>query len=227
MKSRFVSMTSHEFRTPLAVILSSAELLMAYGEGWPALRRLKHLHRITEAGRSMSRMIDRVLVIGRADAELLEFNPKRVDLSELLPQVVGEVRAGLDVERCIEVSYDGAPGGVVVDPQLLRHVLSNLLGNALKYSPADRPVRLLVRSGAHGHLFEVEDQGIGVPPDELATLFEPFQRCSNAEDLPGTGLGLAVVKRAVDAHGGSIEVESTPLQGTTFRVSLPLLKESA
>jgi len=227
LKSRFVSMTSHEFRTPLSVILSSAELLEAYGHRWGLERRHKHLHRISQSGRAMSAMIDRVLVIGRADAELLEVQPEELVPVALALQVVEELRAGPGLGRRIELVEQGGAARRCLDPRLLRHVLENLLTNALKYSPDHAPVRLRVFDDAGGVRFEVVDEGIGIPVEDRELLFEPFHRFGNVADIPGTGLGLAIVRRAVDAHGGTIEVESVPGRGTTFRVRVPELKEIA
>jgi signal transduction histidine kinase len=225
LKSRFVSMTSHEFRTPLSVILSSAELLEAYGHRWNLEGQHKHLHRISQSGRAMSAMIDRVLVIGRADAELLEVKPEELVPVALALEVVEELRSGPGAGRRIELLEEGGAAPRRLDPRLLRHVLENLLTNALKYSPDHAPVRLRVSDDAGGVRFDVVDEGIGIPAEDREMLFEPFHRCGNAADIPGTGLGLAIVRRAVDAHGGSIEVDSAPGRGTTFRVRVPELKE--
>lgn len=223
LKNRFVSMTSHEFRTPLSTILSSAELLDAYGARWDEARRRKHLQRIGDAGRSMSRMIDRVLVIGRADAELLELAPAPVDLGAVVGAVVDEVRTSAPTERLLELRDRLPDHPVVLDEKLLRHILTNLLSNAFKYSPNDTVVRLEVSADAQSVTIDVRDDGIGIPADELEHLFEPFHRCRNATDIPGTGLGMAIVKRCVDVHHGSLTVDSRPGVGSHFRVSLPLL----
>jgi signal transduction histidine kinase len=114
-----------------------------------------------------------------------------------------------------------------MDEKLLRHVLTNLLSNAFKYSPADCPVYFRVRTDEHGAVFEVRDEGIGIPEVEQSMLFQPFHRCSNAGDIPGTGLGLAVVKKSLEAHRGSIQVESELGKGTKFVVRIPFLEEAA
>jgi signal transduction histidine kinase len=110
----------------------------------------------------------------------------------------------------------------LVDEKLLRHILGNLLSNAIKYSPQSTPARLRVREDARSVCFEVKDQGIGIPADDLPRLFGNFHRASNVGDIPGTGLGLAIVKRAVDSHGGTIQVASAPGSGTCFTVTIPL-----
>ena len=222
MRSRFVAMTSHEFRTPLAAILSAEELLRHYGDRLPAEERNETLDGIAQGVQRMSRMLDRVLLLGRADAQMLEFKPARVDLRVLCPQLADE--AGLQhpegANRVVcDVAPDLAPG--LYDEKLLRHIFVNLLSNAIKYSPAGGEVRFEVRRGEDDTVFRVRDRGIGIPPAERDHLFESFHRASNVGDIQGTGLGLAIVKNAADMHGGTIAVESALGEGTTFTVRVP------
>lgn len=222
MRARFVAMTSHEFRTPLAAILSAEELLRHYGDRLAPEERRETLDGIAAGVQRMSRMLDRVLLLGRADAQMLEFKPARVDLRMLCPRIVDE--AGLQHpeggERVVcDVAPDLAPG--LYDEKLLRHIFVNLLTNAVKYSPAGGEVRFEVRRGEDETIFRVQDSGIGIPPEEVANLFESFHRASNVGDIPGTGLGLAIVKNAVDMHGGTIAVDSRVGAGTTFTVRVP------
>ncbi|MFZ5476801.1 MAG: DAHL domain-containing protein [Myxococcota bacterium] len=225
LKSRFVAMTSHEFRTPLSVILSSAELLAAYGASWDESRRMKHVGRIGEVAREMSRMLDRVLVIGKADAGMLAPSPGPLRLGALALAVAEEMREVVGPERRLDLVDDAPEDEVWMDERLLRHILTNLLGNAFKYS--EGAVRFVVRRDGDDAVFEVADAGIGIPPDELGTLFEAFHRCSNATGFPGTGLGLAVVKKSVEAHGGTIAVESELGRGTRFVVRVPSMRREA
>lgn len=223
MRSRFVAMTSHEFRTPLAAILSAEELLRHYGDRLPREERDETLDGIAQGVQRMSRMLDRVLLLGRADAQMLEFKPQRVDLRVLCPQLVDE--AGLQhpdgANRVVcDVDPDLAPS--LYDEKLLRHIFVNLLSNAIKYSPEGGEVRFEVRLEEDDFtVFRVRDRGIGIPPEEIGHLFESFQRASNVGNIQGTGLGLAIVKNAVDMHGGTIAVESVLGAGTTFIVRLP------
>jgi PAS domain S-box-containing protein len=223
LRSRFVAMTSHEFRTPLAQILSAGELLRHYGDRLPAQERRETLDSIGEGVQRMSRMLDRVLLLGRADAQLLEFAPGEVDLRRLCRQLLEEARLQHPDSRC-EVRCDiAADVGVgQYDEKLLRHIFVNLLANAIKYSPQGGLVRLEVRGEGADTLFRVHDQGIGIPADEIPHLFESFHRASNVGPIPGTGLGLAIVKNAVERHGGTIAVESRVGAGTTFTVRIPV-----
>jgi PAS domain S-box-containing protein len=222
LRNRFVAMTSHEFRTPLAAIMSAEELLRHYGDRLPPAERGEVLDSIAAGVQRMSRMMDRVLLLGKADAGMLDFEPERIRLAPLCRQFVDEAHALQPRDRSeveLEVAEDVTEGAY--DEKLLRHIFSNLLSNALKYSPGGGQVRFKVRREDSSTVFEVADQGIGIPADEIPHLFESFHRASNVGAIQGTGLGLAIVKNAVEMHGGAIEVKSRVGEGTTFRVSLP------
>lgn len=219
LRSRFVAMTSHEFRTPLATILSSAELIEHYGDRMPAEERQQVLGSIAAGVQRMTGMLDRMLLIGRADAQMLDCRPQPLDLAALCRHCAEEARSQYPA-RAADIALDyrcASPGGSF-DERLLRHVLGNLLSNAVKYSSSGHRVSLVVEDRGSQRVFEVIDQGIGIPSAEQGHLFETFHRASNVGDIPGTGLGLAIVKKAVEAHGGSIEVLSQPGRGSCFRV---------
>ena len=227
LRTRFVAMTSHEFRTPLAAILSAEELLRHYGDRLPEAERMETLDGIAAGVQRMSRMLDRVLLIGQSEANMLDFAPQPLDLPSLVHEVAQEARqldAGL--RRNIAVHCAPNVGEGVYDEKLLRHILGNLLSNALKYSPQGGEVRLTVRCEEEDTVFEVADRGIGIPAEEVGHLFESFHRASNVGSIPGTGLGLAIVKNAVDLHGGSIAVDSTVGRGTRFTVRLSPARET-
>ncbi len=221
-QNRFVSMTSHEFRTPLSVIVSSADLLRAYGDKWGREQHEKHLSRIERAGRGMTDLLDGILLIGRTDAGHRDFRPGRVDVAALAHEVVDaqRARAKAGVTVVLETGREGEQ--VVADPRLLRHVLDNLVANAVKYSKPKGVVSVVV-SRADGEVrIEVEDHGIGIPPADQEKLFDTFHRATNVGAVQGTGLGLAIVKRAVDLHGGEIAVKSSADSGTRFDVRIPV-----
>jgi PAS domain S-box-containing protein len=225
LKSRFVSMTSHEFRTPLATILSSAELLKYYGEKLPREERAELVDAVENAVRRMTRMMDDVLVIGKAEADRLECNPAPLDVRDFCTKVIQEtIRAeAAEGRRGDRIVFDMPADGVhaSLDEKLARFILGNLLSNGLKYSPDGGSVTLEVRAEPAQLRFTVTDGGIGIPEEDLPHLFEPFHRAKNVGTLPGTGLGLAIVKKAVDLHRGSIEVSSAPGTGSRFVVTLP------
>ncbi|MBL8516966.1 MAG: PAS domain S-box protein [Betaproteobacteria bacterium] len=229
LKSRFVSMTSHEFRTPLAAILSSAELLRHYSDRMPASERQELLESIEKAVGRMTAMLDDVLLLGKVEAEKLEFAPHAVELSALCGAVIAEaesLRKSEKAPRLVlrwEPSLVAAPLSLLLDEKLLRRVLGNLLANAIKYSPNGGAVTLAAARAQDKLVLKVEDQGMGMPKEDLARLFESFYRASNVGNISGTGLGLAIVKHAVTVHQGDITVESELGRGTTFTVRLPFM----
>lgn len=226
MKSTFVAMTSHEFRTPLAAILSAQELLRDFGDRMTLSERDELFVVIHASVQRMTGMLDKVLILSQADADMMEFKPRLLNISDFCRQLVREIVrstkvAGLQAPR-IALQLQVPDGELArMDESLLRHSLGNLLSNAIKYSPEGGEVVFAVSRQPAAIHFDVIDQGIGVPQEDLPRLFDPFHRASNVEGIPGTGLGLAIVKRAVVRHGGTIEVDSAVGRGTRFRVLIP------
>ena len=224
--ARFLSMTSHEFRTPLAAIFSSAQLLKRYGERLPDTDK-EDLYSSIETGvRRMTAMLDNVLEFGRGETGRLRFEPRLLDLRSLCEDIVDEQRRAQQAEGSvrpgIEVDWRLQQRTAQVDEALVRQILGNLLSNAVKYSPAGGQVRLEVSCSDAGLTLVVSDEGIGIPPEDMPDLFGTFHRARNVGAIAGTGLGLAVVKRAVACHGGLIDVSSAPGRGSRFCVTLPL-----
>ena len=220
LKTRFVSMTSHEFRTPLSVIVSSTELLEKYSDRWEAERRLDHLERIRSAAGSMGRMLDDILLIGTAEAGVLRASPVHLNLGEFCRNLVESLEHSSARSHSIRYTFDGDPR-VTLDERLLSEVVGNLLSNALKYSPPGSQVHFDVVASDEQCRFSVRDHGIGIPEADVPRLFESFFRASNANQIKGSGLGLAVVKKALDVQHGWIEVESKLGRGTRFVVHVP------
>jgi signal transduction histidine kinase len=222
LKSRFVSMASHEFRTPLSVIVSSSELLEAYGERWSGGKKQEHFTRIRQAAASMTRMLDDILTIGKRNAGLLRFEPKPLQIGSFCADVVEALGAASGQTQRIVYTRPLTREQVVADPVLLRHVLENLLSNALKYSPAEAPVELSVAREEKALRFDVSVRGIGISQDDQQRLFETFHRGKNVGEISGTGLGLAIVRGAVELHGGQVTVHSALGAGTRFTVRIPV-----
>ncbi|MBW4631080.1 MAG: PAS domain S-box protein [Iphinoe sp. HA4291-MV1] len=222
LKSRFVSMTSHEFRTPLSTILSSSELLEHYRHRWTEEKQLSHLRRIQSAVKHMTEMLNDILTIGKAEAGKLDFIPALFDLVEYCHYLVEELQLNVNNQHPINFSsqYDSMP--CCMDEKLLGHILSNLLSNAIKYSPTGSTVRFTLALQERLAVFTIQDQGIGIPPEDLPHLFESFHRATNVGTIQGTGLGLAIVKKCVETHSGEITVKSEVGVGTIFTVTLPL-----
>jgi PAS domain S-box-containing protein len=222
LKSNFISMVSHEYRNPLGIILSSTELLKRYHDRLTPAERMESILDIEVATRRMAGMIDNLLLMGKADAGKLAMMPKLVDLVELAQVIIGEVLSAGDEGRKIRFEHRGIDSFATADEQLVRLILSNLLTNALKYSPADRsPSLLLTRVGRHA-VFTIHDDGIGIPEEDRPGLFQAFRRARNVGLVNGTGLGLYIVKHCVDLHEGTIELESAVGKGTTVTINLPM-----
>jgi signal transduction histidine kinase len=222
LKSRFVSMVSHEFRTPLGIIMSSAEILDAYLDRLPPEERRSNLSDIAQASRHMASMIEEVLLLSRVEAGKMTFRPAALGLTELCQKLVDEVRSSTS-GRC-PIAFYTTPGlpPAQADEALLRHIFTNLLSNAVKYSPVGSPVAFTLEVRDHAAVFTVRDHGIGVPEVDARQLFQAFHRGRNVADVPGTGLGLVIVKRCVELHQGKIDFASKEGQGTTFTVTLPV-----
>lgn len=221
LKTRFVSLTSHEFRTPLATILSSVELMEDFAGSLPEAERRELFKLVKGAIARMTTMLDQVLLIGRADADRLEFRPEPLDAAVLAGSVAREVERALGCGSRIAIGVSGVAGPRSLDEKLVRHTLSNLLSNALKYSPAGSAVDFEIEGSREAVTFLVHDRGIGVPAEDQPRLFESFHRARNVGNIEGTGLGLAIVRQCVELHGGTVDFESRAGEGTTFIVCLP------
>jgi signal transduction histidine kinase len=220
LKNRFVSMTSHQFRTPLGTILSSSEMLEAYEDRWSTEKKGSHFARIKTCVLDMMRMLDAVLLIGTNDAGRLAFNPARLDLGRFCAEVV-EAASRSCSEHELAFEAPAVKEEIVADETLLRHVAENLLSNAIKYSPRGSKVEFAVRRDGTDIVFDVRDRGIGIPEADQPRLFETFHRGSNVGNAKGSGLGLSIVKRAVLLHGGTIHLRSAVGEGTEFTVRIP------
>jgi len=162
-----------------------------------------------------------VLLLGRLDSGRMEFAPRPLDLAALCRRLVDEVLSTTDGRCPIGFSTSGLPHEVMADERLLRHILLNLLNNAVKYSPDAQPVAFRASVEDGSLRFHISDQGIGIPEEDLPSLFEAFRRGSNVGQTPGTGLGLVIVKQSVGLHGGEISVDSSPGSGTAFTITIP------
>jgi signal transduction histidine kinase len=220
LKLRFFSMASHELRTPLSTILLSAESLQANFSNLSDGQKRNTLERIHLTAQQMSQQITDLLTLTRAEVGKLDFNPEMVDVIAFCQQVVDVMQPG--IAQTVKFSSDSPAVKAFWDKKLMRSLLTNLLSNAAKYSPANSPIQLHLHSDPHQATLQVRDQGIGIPANDQAHILEAFQRGSNAGDIPGTGLGLAIVKVCVELHKGNWHIDSKEGQGTTVSVTLPL-----
>jgi PAS domain S-box-containing protein len=224
LKSNFVSMVSHEFRTPLGIIMSSAEILERYFERLRPEQRKDQLQSIHKSVRRMASLMEEVLLLAKVEAGKMEYKPVALDLAGFCRRVKDEVESATE-RRCPIVLREPELGEEALgDESLLRHIFTNLLANAVKYSRAGAAVRFEIEQRNGDACFRVEDEGAGIPAGDQAHLFKAFYRGQNVTHLPGTGLGLVIVKRCVDLHGGRISFVSTEGRGTTFTVTLPLFR---
>ncbi len=225
LKSDFVSLVSHEFRTPLEIIMSSGDNLSRYHDRLSPEKRQQLLKSIHKSVRRMSDMMEEVLFLGRMDSGRIDFNPVPFDLETLCQRVRDEMKSAMNNRCPIELSLPAnlraqARG----DESVLRHILTNLLSNACKYSPEGAVVELRVTAAGPSARFEIVDRGVGIPKADQERLFEAFHRGENVRHIHGTGLGLVIVQRCVTLHGGLVSFESAEGKGTTFRVTLPLFE---
>ncbi len=224
MKSRFVSMASHEFRTPLATVLSSINLVNRHAENGNQEAIEKHVGRIRNSVRNLTSILNDFLSLEKLEQGKVLFRPEDFDMCELAASVADEMSGMTKDGQTIRLDCcKGVCSGRMVyglDPQLIRNVLFNLLSNALKYSQENTEVVFSVEI-AESLVLQVKDQGMGIPESEQQHLFERFFRAKNATNIQGTGLGLNIVQKHVELMGGTIEFDSKLNEGTTFTITLP------
>jgi PAS domain S-box-containing protein len=226
LKSRFVSMASHEFRTPLSTVMSSVDLIARYTEGSVDAKVHKHVERIRGKVRDMTNMLNEFLSLEKLEQGLVQCHPSEVDVVHLCIELIEELRGLAKPGQEIQYDHTGVDRMVFQDRQMLSVVLSNLLSNAIKYSPAETLIDL--RTSINEGLLNVtvKDRGIGIPPEDRAHILERFFRAGNAFTVQGTGLGLNIAARFIDIMGGTIQFESLiagepgDRSGTTFHVQI-------
>lgn len=220
VRTRFMSMVSHEFRRPLTTITTSVDLLEHYRDRMTAEVAQNHFVRINEQLREMQHLLDDFLTLMQTEAAQ-QFNPAQTDLTELCTKLVEEVRLSSTATHTIRYTTDCEKLILSGDEKLLRHAIGNLLSNAVKYSPKGGEVVLDLRQ-RDGIEIRVSDQGIGIPEKDQEKLFDPFFRASNVGEMAGTGLGLPIAKQAVELHGGRLEIARSDGNGTEFLIWLPV-----
>jgi signal transduction histidine kinase len=218
-------MISHEFRTPLSVILLSSQLLKEILQELVDSTQLKNLYRIQSSAKLMNQLITDLLTLTRAEAGKLDFNPQFINIESFCLNLLEDLQLFHIKLPAIKFIKNGRFFRTQIDEKLLYSILSNLLLNAIKYSPQGGNIYLIVNCEQEATIFQVKDEGIGIPQQEQQNIYEPFYRCQNVENIVGTGLGLAVVKKCVELHQGEISVESEVGFGTIFTVKIPHNRE--
>jgi signal transduction histidine kinase len=221
LKSRFVSMASHEFRTPLSTIMGSADLIARYTEGPGNEKVHKHVQRIRTKVRDLTAILNDFLSFERISQGDLHSVPETLDIVHVCIGLIEELRGMAKPGQALEYDHTSDERNVTLDRGMLTNTITNLVTNAIKYSPEDRPVVLRTALDDGCLRIAVIDKGMGIPPADQAHLFEPFFRAQNVLTIQGTGLGLNLVKRYLDLMGGDISFTSTPGKGTTFNVRIP------
>lgn len=225
LKSNFVSIVSHEFRTPLTVLRTSVELLENYGHCATKEQKQVYFQRIRAAITNMKQLLEDVLVVGKAEAGKLDFKPTPLDITHFCREIVEEIQHGVGINHDIVFTCEGDFEHACLDPNLLRPILTNLLSNAVKYSEQGSQVDFVMTTNQEIVVLEVTDRGIGIPTKDQPHLFELFHRASNVATIRGTGLGLSIVQQCVTRHEGQVSFVSSEGDGTTFKVTLPLHSE--
>lgn len=221
LKIQLFSMISHEFRTPLSIILLSSQLLRESLESLVEQQHLRNIFRIQSSAKFMNHILTDILTLTRAEAGQLDFNPQVINLENFCLNLVEDLQVFATTLNRIKFKKIGSIFRGSIDEKLLYSILSNLLLNAIKYSIDEAKIYLTLKSEAEAITFQVIDKGIGIPLAEQHKIYEPFYRCQNVENIAGTGLGLAVVKKCIERHQGEIIVESEVGIGTTFTIMIP------
>ncbi|MBZ0297985.1 MAG: response regulator [Anaerolineae bacterium] len=220
LKTKLIAMFSHDFRNPLTVIRSSNILMQKYADRMGDEQRQDHTNRIEASVQQLLQMLDDMLMIAQMETDNLDFRPEPLALSEFFQRIAGEFQTIYGKTHSIfyEAHFDDTSKA---DPRLLRQIASNLISNAVKYSSQGSQVHVVLDKSSDCWSLSVQDQGRGIPEEELDCMFEAFHRGSNVRDISGTGLGLAIVKQATDLHDGSVHLESQVDIGTTVSVTIP------
>ena len=225
LKSRFLNVITHEFRNPLAGILSSVQLIERHGKKWNEEKISSAYKGIYGAIKYTNFLLDDVSLIGKDESGKLSFNPEILNIEEFSRQISNEIQVIFGTEIPVELEVNSDFGEVYADPSLLRHILTNLLSNAIKYSRKVGKVEFQIREYAKNQVeFVITDHGIGIPVMDMQYIAEPFHRAMNVEKIKGTGLGLTIVKRCIELHNGTFDINSQENVGTVIKVVIPFTK---
>jgi PAS domain S-box-containing protein len=220
LKSRFVSMASHEFRTPLSTILSSISLLAKYTTTEDQYKRDKHIDRIKSSVKTLTDILNEFLSLGKIEEGKVDIKADSFDLKEFFSEIIYEMNVLLKPAQQINYTHTGTPI-TYTDSNLLKHVVVNLISNAIKFSPENSTIDIISVIENDTAVLKIIDQGMGIPKSDQVHLFERFFRASNVTNIQGTGLGLHIVGRYIDLLKGNIQYSSELEKGSTFTISFP------
>lgn len=219
LKSRFVSMASHEFRTPLSAVLSSAYLLSRYEKTEEQPQREKHIQRIVSSVTSLTEILNDFLSVGKIEEGNIAANYREYDIKEQMKEVVQDVQHMLKKGQTISYDHKGADATVYLDGSMMKHIVINLLSNAIKFSPEQSAIDLVTEMEEGKLILSVKDNGLGIPEEDINSLSKRFFRSSNVTNIQGTGLGLHIVSKYTELMNGRIECESKLGEGTKFTIT--------
>lgn len=220
IKSRFVSMASHEFRTPLSTVLSSASLLAKYTQSDEQEKRNKHIEKIKASVKNLNDILEDFLSLGKLDEGKVETQISEMNLQECLLEIVEEMKPFLKKDQQIDPVYTGNTL-IYSDKKLIRNIIINLISNAIKFSDEGDKIKIRTSVNSQDAIVEIADEGIGISEKEQEHLFSSFFRAANATNIQGTGLGLHIVQRYVDLLGGHVKLKSRLNEGTVVTLFIP------
>lgn len=222
LKSRFISTASHEFRTPLATIMSSVSLSGKYAESLDKANMIKHIDRVKTAVNHLTDILNDFLSLDKLEEGAVMANPEYIKLNEMIQGLIDELRPIAKAGQKIVYSAPKSDDGVYIDRRILRNILINLISNAIKYSNENTQIEIKADVRDSALSIEVKDQGIGIPYEDQAHIFERFYRANNSGNMQGTGLGLNIVRKYVELLNGEISFKSIPEKGTKFILRFPI-----
>lgn len=225
LRSKFVTMASHEFKTPLTAILGSAEILEKYGETLAADKRQRNIFRIQESVKRMNQMLNDVIIMGKSDTGKLQLKASPINLNDFLQNLIDDLlqREAKKAHPKLVADIQGLPVDANVDAEIIRQGIENILSNAFKFSEPDTEVSFKAYMEKSNIVIKVKDEGIGIPDSDKQRLMEPFFKGSNVGNLSGTGLGLTILKRAIEMHQGKIDIQSQENKGTEVTITIPYI----
>lgn len=225
LKSRFIAMISHEYRTPLTIILTSTYIIEQLGKEVSDPMFLKNIEKIRITIDSMTKLLDDVLVIGDTVNETMSFTPIYFNIYDLTLNVVQEIEALDNNKHQFEILNKSDSSQIISDQKHIRRIIYNMLTNAVKYSPEQSLIKIFLKKRDTEFVINVRDNGIGIPAEDIKRIFKPFYRAENVGAAPGIGLGMTIIKRAAETLGGTISINSELNKGTEFRLVFPLSTE--
>ncbi|HWB65187.1 MAG TPA: hybrid sensor histidine kinase/response regulator [Chitinophagales bacterium] len=220
LKSRFVSMASHEFRTPLTAILSSLSLIAKYNDLGEKEKLLRHIDKIKYSVHNLTELLGDILSVSRLEEGKIHVTLEQINLPAQMKALIEELQSTAKPNQPIQYSHSGREQ-ITCDKKIIRHIANNLISNAIKFSPEGKPIFVITIADNNGLELKVQDQGIGISEEDQKHLFERFFRAKNATNIQGTGLGLNISIQYTKLLGGTIEAQSELNKGTTFTLKLP------